>query len=135
MPQYPANIDLTTLNGSNGFKIIGETLSPFFTSTRAHASAGDVNGDGFVDLIIGTPGASPHGTYSGAAYVVFGHAGGFGAAVDLSKLKAVGGFKMSGQTAMDMTGWSAASAGDVNGDGYDDVIVGALLADPNGSNS
>jgi len=135
MPQYPASIDLSTLNGSNGFKITGETLSPGFTSTRAHASAGDVNGDGFVDLIIGTPGASPHGTYSGAAYVVFGSASGFGASFNLSSLNGANGFKMSGQTAMEMTGWSAASAGDVNGDGYADVIVGAVLADPNGSNS
>jgi Ca2+-binding RTX toxin-like protein len=133
MPQYPANIDLSTINGSNGFKITGEAIA--FSADRAHASAGDVNGDGFIDLIIGTTAASPHGTYSGAAYVVFGSASGFGASVNLSTLNGSNGFKMSGQAANDQAGFSVASAGDVNGDGYADVIVSARAADPHGSNS
>ena len=46
------------------------------------ASAGDVNGDGFADLIVGANRADPHGSNSGASYVVFGKASGFGANID-----------------------------------------------------
>jgi FG-GAP repeat len=62
------------------------------------------------------------------SYVVFGKASGFGANIDLSALDGSTGFKLSGATAGDRTGFSVASAGDVNGDGFADVIVGALGA-------
>ena len=42
------------------------------------------------------------------------------------------GFRLSGAAALDYSGWSVASAGDVNGDGFDDMLVGARYADPNG---
>ena len=73
MPQFDANLDLLTLNGRNGFQISGEVLG---YSGFSVLSAGDVNGDGFADLIIGAMHASPHDLYSGASYVVFGKAGG-----------------------------------------------------------
>ena len=53
MAQFPANIDLSSLNGSNGFKLSGEEA--IASSGRSVASAGDVNGDGFADVIVGTP--------------------------------------------------------------------------------
>ena len=59
------------LNGSNGFKLSGVAADD--DSGCSVASAGDVNGDGFDDLIIGANGADPHGSASGASYVVFGH--------------------------------------------------------------
>ena len=97
------------------------------------ASAGDVNGDGFADLIVGALYADPHGTDSGASYVVFGKASGFAANLDLSSLDGSNGFKLSGAAAGDYSGWSVASAGDVNGDGFADLIVGAPDADPTAS--
>src|SRR5262249_58873089 len=98
-------------------------------------SAGDVNGDGFPDLIVGAPGAGPHGAESGASYVVFSQGSGFAAHIDLSTLDGTTGFKLSGVAADDKSGSSVASAGDINGDGFVDVIVGAFGADPHGDYS
>ena len=130
---FGANLDLSTLNGANGFKLSGVAADD--SSGRSVASAGDVNGDGFADLIVGAFGADPHGSYSGASYVVFGKAAGFGANLDLSTLNGANGFKLSGVAANDQSGLSVASAGDVNGDGFADLIVGASGADPHGSAS
>lgn len=123
---FAANIDLPALNGMDGFKVSG--VAERDRSGRSVASAGDVNGDGFADLIIGGPDADPTGAYSGASYVVFGKAAGFGANFNLSTLNGSNGFRLIGAEAQDRSGWSVASAGDFNGDGFDDVIVGAMKA-------
>jgi hypothetical protein len=99
---FPANIDLSSLDGSNGFKISGVAADD--NSGSSVASAGDVNGDGFADLIIGAHGADPHGFASGASYVVFGKASGFAANLDLSSLDGSNGFKLSGVAADDLSG-------------------------------
>src|SRR4029453_5237502 len=92
----------------------------------------EFTGAGFADVIVGAFYADPHGSISGASYVVFGQASGFAANVDLSSLDGSTGFKLSGVAAFDFTGTSVASAGDVNGDGFADLIVGAPQADPHG---
>ena len=130
---FAANIDLSTLDGTTGFKLSGAAAGD--QSGRSVASAGDVNGDGFADLIVGADGADPHGSHSGASYVVFGKASGFAANIDLSSLDGTTGFKLSGAAAYDLSGVSVASAGDVNGDGFADLIVGAYGADPHGADS
>ena len=130
---FGASINLSAIAvGTGGFVINGQSASDL--SGRPVASSGDVNGDGFDDLIIGAGYASPAGgTNAGKSYVVFGTGGGFGASIELSAIAAgTGGFVINGQTAGDYSGVSVASAGDVNGDGFDDVIVGALYADPAG---
>ena len=129
---FAANIDLSRLDGSNGFKLSGEAAGD--QSGRSVASAGDVNGDGFADLIVGAP-LPTAWRDSGASYVVFGKASGFAANIDLSALDGSNGFKLSGVAADDRSGSSVASAGDVNGDGFADLIVGAYGADPHGANS
>jgi hypothetical protein len=128
---FGAGLDLSTLNGSNGFAING--IAAFDQSGLSVSSAGDINGDGIDDLIIGAPGADPNGLiYAGQSYVVFGSNSGFGAGLDLSTLNGSNGFAINGIAAYDRLGLSVSSAGDVNGDGFDDLIIGAFFADPNG---
>jgi hypothetical protein len=79
------------------------------------ASAGDVNGDGYSDVIIGAPLYSNGENFEGAAFVFLG-----------SQLGLFGGFWVAeGNQENSRFGYSVASAGDVNGDGYSDVIIGA----------
>jgi hypothetical protein len=126
-------VPLSILNGTNGFKVIGETAGDRFGDSVS--DAGDLNGDGFADLIIGAPSADPNGSNSGAIYVVFGKAGAFDATWAAADLDGTNGFKISGVAAVDLAGGSVSSAGDVNGDGYGDLVVGAWAADPGNRDS
>ncbi len=119
---FPAVLDLATLDGGNGFTLTSAQGTDL--SGRSVASAGDVNGDGFDDLIIGAPQAYTNGTWSGSASVVFGASSGFAPTLDLASLDGSNGFTLIGSGEYDSTGWSVASAGDFNGDGLDDLIVG-----------
>jgi Ca2+-binding RTX toxin-like protein len=130
---FDASLDPSSLDGTDGFRLTGGAAGD--GSGRSVASAGDVNGDGFDDLIVGARYADPNGNSSGATYVVFGKASGFDASLSLSSLDGTNGFQLAGAAVGDRSGFSVASAGDVNGDGYDDLIVGAPLADPNGKYS
>jgi Ca2+-binding RTX toxin-like protein len=125
-----ALIDLSTLTASEGFRIIGDAA--FDYAGRAVSSAGDINGDGFDDILIGAWGNDAGGSGAGSAYVIFGHASGF-SNIDLATLSATDGFEIIGDTDLDSTGISVSSAGDLNGDGYDDMIIGAAGNDGGGS--
>ncbi|AFZ28724.1 Hemolysin-type calcium-binding region [Gloeocapsa sp. PCC 7428] len=126
---FDARIDLTTLDGSNGF-VISDTNNRFFG--RSLNSAGDINSDGFDDIIINIPGANPNGrANTGESYVLFGKPSGFDARVDLATFDGSDGLVLQGINTNDRSGYSV-SRGDVNGDGYDDIILGAPSASPNG---
>ncbi|MBF0108190.1 MAG: FG-GAP repeat protein [Magnetococcales bacterium] len=130
---FVSQMDLSTLDGSNGFRLDGVTTGDH--SGNSTGGAGDVNGDGFDDLIVGAHGADPGGSDSGASYIIFGKASGFVSQMDLSTLDGSNGFRLDGNAAGDQSGFPVNIAGDVNGDGFDDLIVGAFLADPGGSDS
>ncbi|HVN39423.1 MAG TPA: integrin alpha [Myxococcota bacterium] len=84
------------------------------------ASAGDVNGDGYADVIVGAPGYDAGQTDEGAAFVFLGSASGIA-----SGNPATAATQLESNQASAFFGSSVAGAGDVNGDGYADVIVGA----------
>ena len=123
-------IELSELDGSDGFRIDGENTGD--RSGYSVSSAGDINGDGYDDVIIGAYRADPNGNDSGASYVVFGKESGFSRTIDLSELDGSDGFRIDGENRRDFSGYSVSSAGDINGDGYDDIIIGAYEADSNG---
>jgi hypothetical protein len=117
-PSMPTTINLGSL-GAAGIRM-------FPGDDYALSSAGDVNGDGFDDILLGGPALS-----AGRSRVVFG-GDSLPATLNLTTLGAAG-FTLIGQDSEDYTGRGVSSAGDVNGDGFDDLLIGAYLADGAGN--
>ena len=134
---FPAILQLSALDGNDGFVMHGESAD--YASGRCVAAAGDINGDGISDIVIGAPGSDACGNGSGCSYVVFGRDaavdGQFPTALNLAGLDGNDGFKLSGEIARDLSGNSCNGAGDINGDGLDDLIIGARRSDANGDSS
>ena len=123
------NNDLDVHGNSFGYMMNGEEAG---ANLGSHVSnAGDVNGDGIDDLIIGAYHAGTHG----GAYVVFGKQGDSNT-VDLSVVatdgQGSGGFFIKGAVIGKHAGQKVAGVGDINGDGLDDVAITSSMADANG---
>ena len=90
------------------------------------SSAGDVNGDGYADVLIGAYGVDEGGVAAGAAYLVHGSNSGVGT-MNLADADA----KFTGEGASDFAGTTVSSAGDFNDDTYSDILIGAYGAETN----
>lgn len=115
------------VNGAGGFVINGAGLSEQVATSVSNA--GDLNADGFADLIIGAPYSdTAAGLNAGRAYVVWGKS--TTGAVNLADvLNGTNGFVINGISGADYAGWSVSVAGDIDGDGLPDLIIGASEAD------
>ncbi|MEM6713865.1 MAG: Ig-like domain-containing protein [Cyanobacteria bacterium P01_C01_bin.147] len=129
------SLDAADLTGEDGFIIRGVDRGE--RSGSVVSAAGDVNNDGFVDLLIGAPTASPNGIQAaGKAYVVFGGTDvGSGEELDLGTLDGSNGFAIDGVDPSDRLGSSVSNLGDVNDDGIDDFLIGSPFANINNVNS
>ncbi|MCG7562054.1 LamG-like jellyroll fold domain-containing protein [Pseudoalteromonas sp. McH1-42] len=138
----PVTINVTDINDSlnnNAQSIDGLAADDW--AGWSVAPAGDVNGDGFDDIIVGSPQADVYrndGTFmyedNGAAYVLFSDATGtFPSLTEV--IGGTRGFGIMGAESGDNAGFAVAGGVDINGDGLSDVVVGAPYADTNGENS
>jgi len=121
-----SNIDFATATldpATTGFYILGNAANDYFGG--AICSAGDVNNDGYQDIIIG---ALRKGGTIGAGYVVYGGPKSSFSNIDMGTTPlnpTTTGFSIMGEAVGDSLGWSVSTLGDINKDGYDDIIIGA----------
>ena len=118
---FPASVDLSTLTPAIGFTLNGVVSS---YSGYSVSGAGDINGDGVADLIIG---ANVQIQIQGPAmWCLENRVIGSSGSITLSSLNGGNGFVLPGVASSD-SGYSVSGAGDINGDGVADLIIGAPL--------
>ena len=119
-----SDMTLDALDGADGFRIYGITSGD--GTGFAVSTAGDFNGDGFAHIIVGSESATSGGLSGrGEAHIVFGKSSGFASSIDLGNLGDADDIDITGILAADNFGASVGGGGDINGDGFDDVIIGA----------
>ncbi len=128
---HPASFTIPTLDGTNGFRFVGNGLSNFNV-----ASGGDINADGKPDMMFCEGTISPGHSFPGrSCYVVFGSATGYPATLTPAQLDGTNGFTYQAEPYASKTGAQAAMVGDINNDGYDDLAIGtATFLLPSGGN-
>ena len=128
MSEFDPLLLVSDLDGTNGFRLDGDAAND--QTGRAVAGGGDVNGDGFADLLIGARDSDTDGANRGLAWVVFG-SGSAPSTESLGARVAAGtAYRFQGEAAGDEAGFSIANAGDVNGDGFDGPDHRGKGADP-----
>jgi gliding motility-associated-like protein len=117
---FPAELLLSTLNGTNGFSVMG-TIN-YSAAGHAISSVGDINGDGMQDIAIITSGSTAN---NGKCYVVYGRNSGFPAVIKTDQINGTNGFVIEGDAVAGKVGNKVAGLGDINGDGFPDIGLGS----------
>ncbi len=137
----PDTINLSSLNtaendSASGILLQGTNFEDF--SGLAVNNAGDINSDGIDDLVVGAPAADPYSnSRAGETYILFGGTD-LPGIIQLSNINnpiphATAGVIFNGIDENDFSGRSVSNAGDINNDGIDDLLIGAVVGDPNGN--
>jgi hypothetical protein len=109
---YLSNADVR-LQGIDAYDYAGHSVS----------TAGDFDGDGYDDMLVGAYNASPNGSQSGEVYLILG-----GPSLPAARGLLDADLRFEGITIDNGAGYSVAAAGDVDGDGFDDIVIGAPWA-------
>ncbi|MDO6761880.1 HYR domain-containing protein, partial [Tamlana sp. 2_MG-2023] len=122
--QSDPNVAISITDDTQRFSVYGEQEADDLGESVSNL--GDVNGDGIDDIVIGAPGID-NGTVLGVgeAYVVFGATGIASLSIDINNLDGSNGFTVSGLLEEDNLGGSVSSAGDINNDGINDILIGS----------
>ena len=134
-PLSDGEFELSTLlatnsDGSQGFVVSGMPDRLALGGPRKYQPVGDVNGDAIDDFLVTSPSSSVNPPVYSQAYLIFGRSDGFPAALDLNTLTGTTGYVINGREAGDNLGNAGGGAGDLNGDGIPDLVLGAQTADP-----
>ncbi len=119
------NFNLSQAN----YKIIGEDDGDW--AGIMTSATGDVDGDGLDDILVGAYGVDDRGPITGAAYLLLGSSFGNDSIIDLADAD----FKFMGESEDDHAGYAVGNAGDIDGDGLDDLLIGSSGQDVGGSHA